>query len=175
MPEINETKTNEMPQKQEENIDVFLKAAKEVKEDTVPKAFADKQQEQIEKLTRYIVEGRDDEQISKPEKVRTTAELKQVLADEKTNNLEYAKAALELRKQVMERGEADPFLPKSTHTPVTSIDVEGAEKVATVLQECVDQCDGDPATFNFLFEKRLNDDSPLLAAKMKAHAKARGK
>ena len=175
MPETNETKKNETPQKQEENIDLFLKAAKEVKEDTVPKAVADKQQEQIEKLTRYIVEGGDGTQTTVVEKARTPAELKKILADENTNNLEYAKAALELRKQVIDSGEADPFLPKSTHTPVTSIDVEGAEKVATVLQECVDQCDGDPATFNFLFEKRLNDDSPLLAAKMKAQAKARGK
>ena len=172
MTENNETKKNEqITPPAADNVDVFLEAAKKVKEDTVPKAEFDKANERIKKLTEFIVEGGDGSQPQQAPKARTTAELKKVLSNENTNNLEYVKAALELRKQVMDRGEADPFLPKSTHTPVTSIDVEGAEKVATVLQECVDQSGDDPDTFNFLFEKRLNDDSPLLAAKLKAQAK----
>ena len=167
---INETKPEEQ---QKESVDVFLEAAKKVKEDTVPKAEYDKVVADNKKLADYILEGGDGDKPQEQVKERTKAELLGVLENEDSNNLEYTKAALELRQKVIDEGGRDPFLPNSSQQPITSVDVEGAEKVAQVLQECVDECGGDPATFNFLFDKRVKDSSPLLNAAVKA--RARGK
>lgn len=174
MPE-NETKLDEQQkvanQKKEEEIDTFLKAAEDVRKNTVSKEEFDKLKAENKKLTEFIVEGGDgtSKASTKPE-VRSKAELQKVLANEETNNYEYAKAALELRKQLIDEGKRDPFLPNSSQIPTTSVDVEGAEKVAKVLQECVDESEGDPETFNFLFGKRVNDSSPLLNAKVRGKA-----
>ena len=170
--QINETKPEEQ---KKESIDEFLKAADEVRKDTVSKAEYEKVVADNKKLTKFIIEGGDDP-AAKPQaevKEPTKAELLKVLEDEDTNNLEYTKAALKLRQKVIDDGGRDPFLPNSSQTPVTSVDVEGAEKVAKVLQECIDASGDDPETFNFEFERRVNDTSPLLSAKVKA--RARGK
>lgn len=176
MPE-NETKLNEQQKnvadpKKEEGIDTFLKAAEDVRKNTVSKEEYEKVKTENKKLTEFILEGGDEtsKTSTKPE-VRSKAELQKVLANEETNNLEYTKAALELRQQLIDEGKRDPFLPNSSQIPTTSIDVEGAEKVAKVLQECVDESEGDPETFNFLFGKRVNDSSPLLNAKVRKASK----
>lgn len=169
----NEKQKQVPPPAKEEGIDTFLKAAKEVKEGMVSKEDFEKLKEENKKLTQFIVEGGDNPVDEKIEK-RSKAELLKVLENEDTNNLDYTKAALELRDLVMDEGGADPFLPKSSQNPITTVDIEGAERVAKVLKECVEEADGDPETFNFLFGKRVNDSSPILNAKVKAMTK-RGK
>jgi len=176
MLEENETKLNEQKQEQpKESVDVFLEAAKEVRKETVSKAEYDKLKADNQKLTQFIVEGGDASTIKPSSEVKepSKAELKKILADENTNNLDYVKAALKLRQTVIDEGGRDPFLPNSSQHPITSADVEGAEKVATVLQECVDASGNDPDVFNFEFERRVNDTSPLISAKVKARAKGK--
>lgn len=166
----NETKINEQQGTDKAPIDEFLEAAKEVKKNTVPQEEFDKVKSENTKLKEFILEGGNSPVAPETPK-RSRAELLKVIENEDSNNLEFTKASLELRQQVLDEGGRDPFLPNSSQTPITTADVEGAERVASVLQECVDESEGDPETFNFLFGKRVNDSSPLLNAKVKAMAK----
>lgn len=152
----------------------LIKKIDEMKQNTVSKELYEAEKETNRKLAEYIMDGKGENPLANAEKQKELSkdELKKILASEDTNNLEYAKASLALRKKVMDEGGRDPFLPVSSQQPITSIDVEGAEKVAKVLQECVDEADGDPETFTFLFGKRINETSPLLNAKTR---KAAGK
>ena len=152
----------------------LIKKIDDMKQNTVSKELYEAEKETVRKLAEYVMDGKGENPLANAEKQKELSkdELKKILTNEDTNNLEYAKASLALRKKVMDEGGRDPFLPVSTQQPITSIDVEGAEKVAKVLQECVDEANGDPDTFTFLFGKRINETSPILNAKAR---KAAGK
>lgn len=80
--------------------------------------------------------------------------------DKNLSNLEYVDKALKLRKTAMDLGLQDPFVPNSPMGPDDN-DFNTAEKVAKVLQECVDEANGNPATFRNLFEQAVRDDSKI--------------
>lgn len=63
------------------------------------------------------------------------------------NNLQYAQAALNLRKVCMDAGEQDPFLPQSHNYTPTADDVASAEKVAEAFQNAIDYANGDSGVF----------------------------
>ena len=60
----------------------------------------------------------------------------------------------------MDLGIQDPFVPNSPMGPDDN-DFNTAEKVAKVLKECVDEANGNPATFRNLFEQAVRDDSKI--------------
>lgn len=180
MPDVIKQNENEnektTPESKQEggSAEELIKKIDDLKQNTVSKDLYEAEKETNRKLAEYIMDGKGENPLANAEKQKELSKdkLKKILASEDTNNLEYAKASLALRKKVMDEGGRDPFLPVSSQQPITSIDVEGAEKVAKVLQECVDEADGDPETFTFLFGKRINETSPLLNAKTR---KAAGK
>ena len=72
------------------------------------------------------------------------------------SNLEYVDKTLQLRKALMERGEQDPFVMKAGRTSSPEAeDFKKAERVASVLQECVDIADGNDSVFDNEFQRRL--------------------
>ena len=72
------------------------------------------------------------------------------------SNLDFVDKALQLRKALMEKGEQDPFVMKAGRTSSPEADdFKKAERVASVLQECVDIADGNPDVFNNEFQRRL--------------------
>ena len=88
----------------------------------------------------------------------TLEELRKKLSNpEDMTNLEYVTAALELRENVMETGGDDPFLPNGTHARATAADREAAERVAAVMQECVDAADGNDGVFTAQLMARTYD------------------
>ena len=53
-------------------------------------------------------------------------------------------------------GEMDPLVPVGNKITPTDEDFQKAEKVAKVLQECVDYADGNPAVFVDELKRNIN-------------------
>lgn len=74
-------------------------------------------------------------------------------------NLEYITNALNLRNRLLEEGYEDPFVPQGTQISATQADYDRANKVANVLQEMVDEADGDSNVFLNEYQRRVKDTS----------------
>ena len=156
----NENKTPEQvtpPEKKEAPIDTFLEAAKKVKEDKVDRKELEEANEKIEKLTQFILDGKDlPEDNSKP--TPSIAELQKIRHDPNSTNLQIVDATLGIREHIIKEKGYDPFALKEGEE-------EFGEKVAKSLKKMVEDSKGDPKTFNFLLEKGIaEDDSALMNA-----------
>lgn len=153
---VEEQQTPPAPQAKA-SVDEFLEAAKQVKEGSVPKEDYEKAQEEIQKLTKFILDGKElpaDKKAPTP----SIAELQKIRHNPDATNLEVVSASLGIREQIIKQKGVDPFA-------MLDGEAEGGKKVAKALQEIVDEADGDSKKFNFLFEQALaEDDSKLMAA-----------
>ena len=77
------------------------------------------------------------------------------------NNLEYVKTAVDLRDLLIAQGQRDPFLPYGEGVLPTAEDVECANRVANVFQECIEYADGDPDIFTSELQRRTVDAGPI--------------
>lgn len=82
-------------------------------------------------------------------------ELRKRLRKDDPSNLEYVKNVLELRDAVLSSGGNDPFLPYGKKIVPTNDDIEAANRVATVLKECVDYANGDSLLFTNELYRRI--------------------
>ena len=82
-------------------------------------------------------------------------ELRKRLRKDDPSNLEYIKNVLELREAVLSSGGNDPFLPYGKKIVPTNDDIEAANRVATVLKECVDYANGDSLLFTNELYRRI--------------------
>lgn len=148
-----------------ENVEVkpndnnqYIEALKKVKEDFVPKEEYNKLMEENKSLIDGIINGKptSPEETVKPEPV-DLGKLRSEIFNGELNNLEYVKKSLQLRKEVMSRGEPDPFLPVGQRITPTDYDIEKANQVAEVLQDCVDYADGDSEIFTQELMRRTID------------------
>ena len=76
------------------------------------------------------------------------------------NNLEYCDTALKLRDALIENGERDPFLPFGHNVVTTDSDNETANRVSTILKECIDYADGDSQLFTNELMRRTVEVAP---------------
>ncbi len=134
----------------------YLAAIKELKQNSVDRAEYDKLRAENKKLLDSIVNGQSVEVEPVPEK-KSIEELREAYLKEDQSNLEYITNTLNLRKALIEEGKPDPFLPIGNQILPTDEDVAAANKVATVLQECVDYAEGDSSVFTNELQRRLVD------------------
>ena len=134
----------------------YLAAINELKQNTVDRQTYDKLKAENKKLLDSIVNGQAIEVESQPQS-RDVAEIREELFNHEHSNLEYVKLALELRNTLMEKGEADPFIPVGKQISPTRVDIEAAERVAQVYQECIDYAEGDSALFTQELMRRTRD------------------
>ena len=134
----------------------YLAAIKELKQNSVDRAEYDKLRAENKKLLDSIVNGQSVEVEPVPEK-KSIEELREAYLKEDQTNLEYITNTLNLRKALIEEGKPDPFLPIGNQILPTDEDVAAANKVAEVLQECVDYADGDSSVFTNELQRRLVD------------------
>ena len=80
-------------------------------------------------------------------------------------NLEYVSKTLKLRDKLIASGEKDPFLPNGAEYQENQADIDKANYIAKIYQECVDYADGDPQLFTNELMRRTANDSPLRNAK----------
>ena len=136
----------------------YISALNEMKKNTVPKEAYDKLRADNKKLLDTIVSGQSLEQTEVKQEVDVDALRKELFGKSRRDlsNLEYVDKALQLRKALMEKGEQDPFVMKAGRTSSPEAeDFKKAERVASVLQECVDIADGNDSVFDNEFQRRL--------------------
>lgn len=160
--ERNETKTDN---EQEQD---YLEAIQNLKDNTVSKEQYEKLRAENKKLLNAVLN--DQKADKKEEPVETVEQLQNDLkaikselanAQEKgMSNLEFTSKALKYREKAMKLGLQDPFVPNTPTGPEEN-DFRSAERVAEVLQKCVDDAKGNPATFRNLFEQAVRDDSKI--------------
>ena len=136
----------------------YISALNEMKKNTVSKEAYDKLREDNKKLLDTIVSGQSLEQTEVKQEVDVDALRKELFGKSRRDlsNLEYVDKTLKLRKALMEKGEQDPFVMKAGRTSSPEAeDFKKAERVASVLQECVDIADGNDSVFDNEFQRRL--------------------
>ena len=153
---------------QQENVNDsvdYIEALKEMKQNSVTRESYDKLKSENKKLLDALVNGTEIN-VPKEEPVDVN-ELRKKLFDRDStcSNLEYIETTLKLRNALIEQGERDPFLPVGTKVDLTEEQYEKAEKVAEILQECVDFADGDSGIFTAELQRRTNDVMPRYGKK----------
>lgn len=140
-----------------DNTANYIEAIKEMKANSVSKEAYVKLQQENKQLLNSLVNGQGIE-IEKEEPVDIDGLRQKLFSTKKHDmtNLEYVSNALKLREALMGKGEMDPFVPSGKKIHPTDDDFKKADKVATVLQECVDYADGDAMVFTDELKRRIN-------------------
>lgn len=145
----------------EDNTNDYIAQIKNLKENSVSKDDYNKLKADNKKLIDALANGTQLESVvdSKVSSVDKIDELRTKLFSKGSNlnNLEYCKAAVELRDALIENGDKDPFLPFGHNVIATDSDNETSNRVATILKECIDYADGDSDIFTNELQRRTVD------------------
>lgn len=137
----------------------YIEAIKNLKQTTVDKSAYDSLRAENKKLLESLING---EEIQPQNKVLSESidELRHdILQNDSLTNLEYWDKVLKLRSALLKRGDEDPFVPQGSKVSATQADYATAEKVATIMQEMVDNAEGDPNVFLNEYQRRVKDTS----------------
>ncbi len=138
----------------------YLEQIRQLKENTVSKDLYDKAIAENKKLLSDYVNGTIN--VENKEVEVTLEQARLAYQKPGMDNLEQAKATLQLREKMMENGLGDPFLANGVDPTIQ--DVTDAQKVADFLQSCIDTAQGDTAVFQAEFLRGLQE-TPMAAAK----------
>lgn len=143
----------------------YIEALKEMKQNSVDRSVYEKLKKENKQLLDTLVSGKELE-IKKEEPV-DIAKLRKDLfnKDGHMSNLEYVSNALKLRDALIEKGERDPFLPYGEKVNLTAEHYDTAEKVASVLRDCIEFADGDSGIFTAELQRRTKDVMPRYGKK----------
>ena len=171
-PKEKETKKSEKKPEETDNV-ALAKALKEARENSVSKEEYEKLQEENKRLVSEIINGEGgagNGQTMTPEQADIKALREQLYGPKSSelSNLEFWKKTLELRSAVIAQEGYDPFLPYGEKIKPTAQDMEKANDVATVVQECIDEANGDSEIFTALLQSKTNNDSPSFLAHLKS-------
>ena len=148
--------TNETGTEVVDNTD-YIAAINELKANSVDRSKYDALKAENKKLLQAVVNGQQIEGQVQAEQPGID-ELRSKLfrsEDNSLTNLEYIDTALKLREALIEKGDPDPFVPTGSKYNPTQSDYEKAERVATILQEMVDDSQGDPHVFLNEYQRRV--------------------
>lgn len=152
---MSDEKTNVTGTEVEDMTPDYLAAINELKQNSVDRSKYEELRAENKKLLDSIVNGTE---VAQPvEEKKSVEELRAAYLKEDQSNLEYITNALKLREALMAEGKPDPFLPIGEQILPTDEDVATANKVASVLQECVDYAEGDSNVFTNELQRRLVD------------------
>ena len=158
---MEEDKNNAVSGTERQNDDAnqdYISAISEMKQNMVSREEYEKVRADNKRLLDTVVHGQSLEQTEVKEEVDVNALRQELFGKSRRDlsNLDFVDKALQLRKALMEKGEQDPFVMKAGRTSSPEADdFKKAERVASVLQECVDIADGNPDVFNNEFQRRL--------------------
>ena len=145
----------------EDNTNDYIAQIKNLKENSVSKDDYNKLKADNKKLIDALANGTpiDGKVEPKINAVENINNLRKKLFSKGSNldNLEYCKTAVELRDALIENGERDPFLPFGHNVVATESDYETANRVATVMKECIEYADGDSDIFTNELQRRTVD------------------
>ena len=140
--------------------DDYIQTIKDLKSNSVSKDIYLKQVEDNKKLLEALANG---ETVETGKKVshRPVQEIRDDLFNKENNNLQFWMKTLELRGAVLEDEGKDIFLPVGHEYQVTDADINAANKVADVVQQCIDYAEGDSMVFTNELQRRTNDTPQL--------------
>ena len=145
----------------EDNTNDYIEQIKKLKESSVSKDDYNKLKADNKKLIDALANGTQVEGVVEPKvnAVENIKELRKKLFGKGSNlnNLEYWQAVVDLRDALIEKGERDTFLPFGHEVVATDSDYESANRVATVMKECIDYADGDSDIFTNELQRRTVD------------------
>ena len=145
----------------EDNTNDYIPQIKNLKENSVSKDDYDKLKADNKKLIDALANGTPmdvvESKVSAVEKINECRKKLFGKGNNNLSNLEYCKAAVDLRDALIENGERDAFLPFGHNVIATESDIESANRVATVLKECIDYADGDSDVFTNELQRRTVD------------------
>lgn len=138
----------------------YLEQIKQLKENTVSKEMYDRVVAENKRMLSDYVNGTMN--VENKEVKVSLEDARLAYQKPGMNNLDQAKATLQLREKMMENGLGDPFLANGVDP--TAQDVADAQQVADFLQNCVELAQDDPAVFQAEFLRGLQD-TPMAAVK----------
>lgn len=157
----------EDPSKEEEkDLDPnkkYLEVIDNLKKNTVSLEKYNELEAQNKQLLDAVINGNSvKNEDSEENKGPSIKELREDLfgGKKQLTNLEYWEKTLALRKVLMEQGETDPFVPVGTKIVPERSDFEAAQRVADVVQECIDYANGDSAVFTNELQRRTIEVLP---------------
>lgn len=138
----------------------YAQTIKDLKANTVSRKDYEKLEEQNKQLLDAIINGNGEP--GDKDKVEVLPSIKELREDlyggkKHLSNLEYWEKTLALREALMAQGETDPFVPAGKRITAENSDFEAAERVATVVKECIDYAKGDSAIFTSELQRRTID------------------
>ena len=143
----------------------YIEQIKQLKSKSVPREAFEELEAEHKRLVNELVNGQAVQVVAedKPD----IAKMRKELFDPEVqySNVEYWSRTLALRKAVMDEGGMDPFLPYGPNISPTSADEEAAQRVADVVQECLDTADGNNEIFTAALQSRMVE--PLMPKKRK--------
>lgn len=139
----------------------YIEALKTLKQNSVSKEQYQKVKDENKRLLNSLVNG-ESIQVEKEKEVDISKLRKELFSqDADLNNVDFISKALELRTALIEKEGTDPFLPVGKKITPTEEDISTANRVATVLQECLDYADGDSQAFTNELQRRTIDTAPM--------------
>ena len=145
----------------EDGAEDYVAAIAELRRTTVPMDDYNKLREEKRQLINALVSGKTPEGLVPEEETAANPDdlRKKLFGPDSDNltNLEYVETALSLRDSLIGAGERDPFLPIGDKVQITSDTIDTAERVATVLRECVEFAQGDSGIFTAELQRRTKD------------------
>ena len=136
----------------EDNTPDYINEIQRLKETTVSKEDYNKLKADNKKLITALsngttIEGKVEPKVDPEVKIQNLR--KELFGSESNsmNDLEMVSKMLDLRKEIIDNGGTDPFLPKGHKVRITDNDKECANRVARVLTECVEDAEGSNRRF----------------------------
>lgn len=135
----------------------YVAAIQELKDNSVSKDLYHKLKNENSKLLEALVKNKQIESKTTAPTEGISDLRKKLFCDGCESNLEFIDTALKLRNQLIEKGERDPFLPIGNKVTETAEQHDTAQRVADVLQQCVDFAQGDSGIFTAELQRRTMD------------------
>ena len=144
-------------QEEQFTADDYIKNLTALKETTVSKEEYQRVLSENKRLANALVNGYGVETEQKKE-IDVDKLRKELFGDKykKTTDLEFFTKAEELCQGIIDRGGVDPYLPRNKDYMPTGADVERANRIHSVIRECIEYADGDPQAFTNELQRRCN-------------------
>ena len=136
-----------------------VQARNEVKRDSVSKEKYDKVVAEKNKYLKALIDGNQVAEAQPKEPVDVDA-LRRDLFGRELSDLEYAKKALELRNELIEREGVDIFVGKGSKLTPDASDYEAAQRVADAFESCIEIADGNSEIFKRELMRITDDIAP---------------
>lgn len=139
----------------------YVATIQKLLETRVDRSLYEKLEARNKQLLDCVVNGQKIDANASNVKEEDISEIrKRLFSSEPESNLQFAKDALALRDKLIKKGEPDPFLPIGNKITPTNEDIECAERVASVMQSCIDYADGDSLAFTNELLRKTVDNAP---------------